>query len=177
MDFRNRRDRPGYDYWQSSVNATLANRQFCIDNKGTYRTYDDNVWGLTASDGPDGYRAYGASPDVPVHDGTVSPSAAASSIVFTPELSRAALHTMFQHFGDRIWGRYGFSDAFNVDRDWWDQDVIGIDLGISLLMIENYHSGLVWRIFQRNQHLQEALRSVGLTPSMARCAGIGCNLE
>ena len=69
---------------------------------------------------------------------------------------------MVQQYGDRIWGRYGFSDAFNVDRDWWDQDVIGIDLGISLLMIENYRSGLVWDTFQRNEYVEQALKAVGL---------------
>ncbi len=162
VNFRNRPDRLGYDYWQSSVNATLANRQFCIDNQEGFQTYDEDVWGLTASDGPEGYRAYGALPGAAVHDGTVSPAAPAGSIVFTPEWSLAALQTMYKRYGDRIWGRYGFSDAFNVDRDWWDQDVIGIDLGITLLMIENYRSTLVWRSFQRNEHVKAALDAVGL---------------
>jgi hypothetical protein len=163
VDFRGRRDRLGYDYFQSSVNATLANRQFCLDHRAQYRTYDENVWGLTASDGPDGYRAYGAPPGSAVHDGTVAPAAAAGSIVFTPVLSLAALRTMHGRYGEQIWGRYGFSDAFNVERAWWDSDVVGIDLGITLLMIENYRSGLVWQTLKRNRSIQEALEVVGFT--------------
>jgi hypothetical protein len=163
IDFRDRRDRLGYDYFQSSINATLANRQFCIDNSDQYQTYDQHVWGLTASDGPSGYQAYGAPPGNAIHDGTVAPAAPAGSIVFTPELSLAALQTIRGRYGDQTWGRYGFSDAFNVDRDWWDQDVIGINLGITLLMIENYRSGLVWQVFERNESIQQALEMVGLT--------------
>jgi hypothetical protein len=162
IDFSSRRDRLGYDYFQSSIAATLANRQFCIDHCRQCRTYGNNVWGLTACDGPDGYRAYGAPPGVAVHDGTVAPAAAAGSIVFTPELSLAALQTMYTKYGDRIWGRYGFSDAFNVERGWWGQDVIGIDLGITLLMIENYRSGLIWQRFEQNLSIRAALTAVGL---------------
>jgi hypothetical protein len=93
----------------------------------------------------------------------VAPAAPAGSIVFTAELSLAALQTVHARYGDRIWGRYGFSDAFNVDQDWWDQDVIGIDLGITLLMIENHRTGLVWQTFERNESIQQALEMVGLT--------------
>lgn len=166
VDFRGRRDRLGYDYFQSSVNATLANRQFALDNRDRFSTYDKHVWGLTASDGPDGqYHAYGASPGIAVHDGTVAPSAVAGSIVFTSELSIAALRTMYERYGDRLWGQYGFSNAFNLDQSWWDQDVIGIDLGITLLMIENYRSGLVWHTFMPHPAIQRAMNAVGFVES------------
>lgn len=161
IDFEGRRDGLGYDYFQSSINATLANRQFCLDNQELYQTYGEYIWGLSASDGPDGYQAYGAPPGYPVHDGTIAPAAAAGSIVFTPDLSLATLKTMREQYGDRIWGRYGFSDAFNVDRDWWDQDVIAIDVGITLLMIENYRSGFVWQTFEQNKSIQQALEATG----------------
>jgi hypothetical protein len=85
----------------------------------------------------------------------------AGSIVFTPDLSLTTLKTMREQYGDRIWGRYGFSDAFNVDRDWWDQDVIAIDAGITLLMIENYRSGFVWQTFEQNKSIQQALEVTG----------------
>ena len=85
----------------------------------------------------------------PIHDCTVAPAAPAGSIVFTPEKSILALRTMYEKYGDRIWGKYGFSDAFNTDRDWWGQDVIGIDLGITLLMIENYKQETVWKNFTK----------------------------
>jgi hypothetical protein len=162
IDLRGQRDALGYDYFERSVNATLSNRQFAVDNQERFATYDDHIWGLTACDGPDGeYHAYGAPPGVPVHDGTAAPSAAAGSIVFTPQLSIAALRAMYERHGDRVWGRYGFSNAFNLDKDWWDQDVIGIDLGITLLMIENYRSGFVWHTFGSHQAIQHAVSAVG----------------
>jgi len=96
VDFRGRRDRQGYDYWESSVAATKANRQFCIDNSGKYRTYRADVWGLSASDGQSGYRAYAAPPGRVVHDGTVTPWAAVASIVFTPDLSTSAAQHIYE---------------------------------------------------------------------------------
>ncbi|WP_420629504.1 glucoamylase family protein [Candidatus Leptofilum sp.] len=167
IDFRNMRDSLRYDYFESSVNATLANRQFAIDNIDACETYDENVWGLTASDGPDGYMAYGAPPGTIVHDCTIAPSASASSIVFTPELSIAALETMYELYEDEIWGRYGFSDAFNVDRAWWDTDIIGIDQGNTLLMIENYrNNGFVWQTFMSHPAVRLGLQKAGFTYSI-----------
>ena len=163
VDFRGKKDRLGYDYWVSSVNATKANRQFCIDNSSRYETYGENSWGLTASDGPEGYRAYGAPPAryIDEQDGTVAPSAPAASIVFTPELSLNALKYMYREHSGKIWGRYGFSNAFNLHRDWFGNDVIGIDLGATLLMIENHRSGLIWDHFMRLEPIQRAMSKAG----------------
>lgn len=161
VDFRDRRDRLNFDYFTSSVNATLANRQFAIDQKTNFQTYDDHIWGLTASDGPNGYTAYSASPGNIKHDGTVSPAAPAGSIVFTPDLSIVALRTMYARYGDRIWGRYGFSDAFNVDEEWYGQDVIGIDVGITLVMLQNHKDELVWRLFMQHPSIQNAMNKAG----------------
>jgi hypothetical protein len=86
-------------------------------------------------------------------------------MVFTPDLSTAALRAMYERYGDRLWGRYGFSNAFNVDRNWWDKDVIGIDLGITLLMIENHRSELVWRKLMPHPAIQRALAAAGFTRS------------
>jgi hypothetical protein len=165
VDFRDKRDSLGYDYWASSVNATKANRQFCIDNADKYRNYGENVWGLTACDGPDGYRAYGAPPAkyANLHDGTVAPYASAASIAFTPELSVSALKCMYGKYFGRLWGRYGFSDAFNIHRDWFGTDVIGIDQGATLLMIENYRSRLIWDHFMRLDPIQRGMDKAGFS--------------
>jgi hypothetical protein len=158
-DFHDRRDDLGYDYWISSVEATRINRQFCIDHLKTRSTYGPNIWGLNASDGPDGYKAYGV-PDP--EDGTVSPTGALASILFTPKLSIAAAREMYEKYGDRIWGRYGFADSFNVDRKWFDPDVIGIDLGMVLLAIENHRTGLIWKLMRSHPSTARGLAAAGL---------------
>lgn len=158
LDFRKWRDRHA-DYWESSVQATLANRQFCIDYSDRFKTYSHNSWGLTACDGPDGYRAYGAKEGW--HDGTVAPCAAAGSLPFAPKECIAALRYFREQFSNRLWGRYGFRDAFNLDRNWWATDTLGIDQGITLLMIENLRSGSVWRWMERNETLRRGLKKAG----------------
>ncbi len=152
FDLRGREDKFGVDWFQNSVNATLANRQFCIDNAGKSATFGPNSWGLTACDGPRGYSGgYGANPNTTKNDyvdGTIPPCGAAGSIVFTPEESIAAMQHYYTHYPN-LWGRYGFKDAYNLDEqpEWYAEDVIGIDKGITLLMIENYRTGFVWRQF------------------------------
>lgn len=155
VDFRRWRDRYA-DYWESSVNATLANRQFCIDHADKFKSYGSNSWGLTACDGPEGYRAYGAAEGQ--HDGTVSPHAPAGSLPFVPAECIAALKFFRSQFGERIWGRYGFRSAFNLDRNWWATDSIGIDQGMTLIMAENLRTGRVWRWTNRDQTLQRGLK-------------------
>jgi hypothetical protein len=162
IDFRGKRDALGYDYFESSVNATLANWQFTLDQQEQFPHYDRDTWGLTTADGPDGqYHGYGAPPGWAYHDGTVAPSAAAGSIVFTPRLSLDTLRVMRERHGDRLFGKYGFSEAFNLGQDWWDPDVIGIDTGITLLMIENYRSGLIWRTLMPHPAIQRAMDKAG----------------
>ncbi len=163
IDFRNQNDGLA-DYFRNSTEATLANRQFCIDQAGKYTTYGPDRWGLTASDGPFGYRAYGAPPGWAVHDGTIAPTACGSSIVFTPRESLACLRHLYENFRDSLWGEYGFSDSFNLDKDWFSKDVLAIDQGALLLMIENYRSGLIWNAMKRNVPLQEAMKSAGFRP-------------
>jgi hypothetical protein len=167
VDFKGRKDSLGYDYFQNSIQCTLANRQFTRDQKDRFKTYDDDVWGLTASDTPaGGYDAYGAPPSGWArHDGTVNPSAAAGSIIFTPELSIAALRTIYNRYGHRLWGRYGFGSAFNVDRRWWSREAVGIDTGITLLMIENYRSGLIQNAFMSHPAVRKALDVAGFVPN------------
>jgi hypothetical protein len=149
IDFRNRRESraPHIDWFQNSVNATLAQRDYCIQLAARFHGYSANVWGITASDSAHGYLAWGGPPPDPHVDGTVVPCAAGGSLMFLPEITAAALETMKRLYGDRIWGRYGFADAFNPNTGWVDSDVLGIDLGITLLSAENAASGRVWKWF------------------------------
>lgn len=163
IDFRDKND--GFaDYFKNSVNATLANRQFAIDQAPLFKSYGPNSWGITASDGPGGYKAYGAPPGWAEHDGTVAPTACGGSIVFTPKESIACMRHFYEKHYDKLWGQYSFSDAFNLDKNWFAQEVIGIDQGTLLLMIENYRTGMIWKTMEKNTYLQEAMKTVGFKP-------------
>ncbi len=164
VDFRRRRETQGdrIDYVENSVNATLAHRIFCINLAYKFPGYGPDVWGVTASDSAKGYLAWGGPPHDPNIDGTVVPSAAGGSLMFTPALSIKALRTMREKFGDRIYGRYGFVDAFNPNNGWVNPDVIGIDQGIMLVSAENARTGAVWRWFMKNSEIPLAMRRVGL---------------
>jgi hypothetical protein len=164
VDFRGWRETwyPFTDYFVNSIIATRAHRQFCIDLAREFPDYNENVWGISASDSAKGYLAWGGPPRDPAIDGTVVPYAAAGSLMFTPDISLPALRTMRAQFGATIYGRYGFTDAFNPTTGWIDPDVIGIDLGITLLSAENLRTGNVWRWFMRNAEISRALRRAGL---------------
>ncbi|NIK77130.1 hypothetical protein FHS15_002255 [Paenibacillus castaneae] len=170
FDFRGLNDREGVNWWENSVIASEASKQYAIDMAGTYKTYGPNAWGMTASDGPDGYNGlYGSPPtgfDDAAHvtDGTLAPAAALGSIVFTPKASLAVL----KHFDGKpeLWGKYGLTDAYNeaVTPAWVSPDVIGIDKGITLLMIENYRSGLIWDLYMKNDYVKAGAQAIGLSP-------------
>jgi len=164
IDYRNRRENRGdrIDYFQNSVAATLAHRAFCMNLAHEFPAYGPNLWGITASDSAKGYLAWGGPPRAPEIDGTIVPSAAGGSLMFTPELASLALQTMHEKYGRTIYGRYGFVDAFNPQTGWTDTDVIGINAGIILLSAENMRSGNVWRWFMRNREMGRALDRIGL---------------
>ena len=124
--------------------------------------YSGVIWGITASDSAKAYVAWGGPPRDPAIDGTVVPCAAAGSLMFTPDISLAALRAMKEQFGERLYGRYGFADAFNPNNGWVNSDVIGIDVGITLLSAENLRSASVWRWFMRNPEIPRAMELVGL---------------
>jgi len=163
-DLRGRReDRyPFTDYFENSAAATRAHRQFCIDLASEFPAYGPDVWGISASDSERGYVAWGGPPRDPAIDGTVVPYAAAGSLAFTPDISLAALRALKERYGAKVYGRYGFADAFNPNTGWVDTDVIGIDQGITLLAAENLRDGLVWRHFMKNREITRALDLVGL---------------
>jgi hypothetical protein len=164
IDYRGRRDRrpSNVDYFENSVTATRAHRQFCISLAKEFPGYSENIWGITASDSAKGYVAWGGPPRDPAIDGTVVPCAAAGSLMFTPDISLPALRAMKEKFGARIYGHYGFADAFNPNNGWVNPDVIGIDVGITLLSAENLRSRNVWRWVMRNPEIARAMALVGL---------------
>ena len=158
VDFRGRREAKGerIDYFGNSVKATLAHRQFCIDLAKEFPGYGPNMWGISASDSAKGYVAWGGPPRDRAIDGTVVPYVAAGSLMFIPRLANAALRTIHSRYS-RVYGKYGFADAFNPNNGWVNRDVIGIDLGITVLGAENARSGNVWRWFMRNIEIRRAL--------------------
>jgi hypothetical protein len=164
IDFRGRRESgaDGIDWFENSVTATRAHRAFCLGLSKEFPGYSDNVWGVTASDSQKGYVAWGGPPRHPAIDGSVVPAAAAGSLMFAPDITIPALREMHRRFGDGIYGRYGFADAFHPTSGWVNPDVIGIDLGITLLSAENLRSGNVWRWFMRNPEVTGALERAGL---------------
>lgn len=173
LDFRGLRDRSGVDWFENSVTAIQSQRQYAIDNCHAYQTFGPNSWGLSASDGPNGYNGrYGAPPsgyDNSAHfiDGTVPPSAAVGSIVFLRDEALSAI-THYRSI-PQLWGDYGFIDAYNLDKSpaWFDTDVIGIDKGIGLLMIANAEDELVWKIFMKLEVVQQGFTRLGFCPAVS----------
>ena len=158
IDFRDLHDGQ-LNYWKNSVSAALANRHFCIDHADQYKGYGEDGWGLTAGAGPDGYKGHGARPAASVfHDGTVNPYGMVAAIPLVPYVAIPSLHTLYETYGEKVYGTYGFKTGFNVDRDWWGRHHIGIEQGVSVLMIENYRTGMVWDYFMRHPSIQRWVR-------------------
>jgi hypothetical protein len=159
VDFRGRREtRPTTtDWFDNSVIATRAHKAFTLSLGSEFRGYGDNIWGITASDSQKGYVAWGGPPRDKQIDGSVVPAAAGGSLMFAPDITVPALRQMHRQFGARIYGRYGFADAFHPTSGWINPDVIGIDLGITLLSAENLRTGHVWKWFMRNPEIPKAL--------------------
>ncbi len=147
------------DYWEQAVNHTLINRQHCIVNPYSYVGYNEHCWGLTASDGNQGYSAHSPTND----RGVITPTAALSSIPFTPEKSMEAMRHFYYMLGDRLWGPYGFYDAFNVTAEWYASSNIAIDQGPIIVMIENYRTQLLWNLFMSAPEIQDGLTLLGFT--------------
>lgn len=181
----------GIDYFENSRRATLAQRAYAIANPGGWRDYGADVWGLIACDGPANgewkyngqmrrfhtYMARGAAADAVIDDGTIAPTAAGGSIPFAPKETIHALKAMRERYGERLYGEYGFRDAFNpsfrfkdvrpqrgtIDPElgWFDSDYLGLDQGPILLMAENYRSGFVWDLMKRSPYVRAGLERAG----------------
>lgn len=166
IDFRKFCFHDHIDWWENSVKATKANRKYCIDCNKKFKTFGENSWGLTACVGPKGYSGgFGAKPcftDIEKeNDGTISPCGAAGSIVFTPEESIKALKNYYDNY-PKLWCKYGFRDAYNLEgeKPWYSTECIGIDKGITLVMIENYFSGIIWKLFMNNKEIKKGMEAL-----------------
>jgi hypothetical protein len=200
-DFRDMQDtymkRKGLDYFENSRRATLAQREYAIKNPNGYKDYGPDIWGMTACDGPADvelvlnrrrrffrtYSARGQGSPYMFDDGTIAPTAAISSIVFTPELSIRAARAMLSKYGGDIYGRFGFHDSFNPTyvtnhpstegrqvpiAGWVSNDYLGIDQGPILSMIENYQHGTIWNLMKQSQIIKTGLLRAGFTQSGPR---------
>jgi hypothetical protein len=160
FDFRGRHDRHA-NYFENSVLAVRAHLRFCLNLRSRFPHYSEDLWGITASDSARGYLAWGGPPEQGPLDGSVVPCAAGGSVPFLPSESLWTLRMMRERFGERVWKRYGFVDAFNPATDWFNPDVIGIDVGITMLMAENARSGFVWDTFMKNAEARRAFSRAG----------------
>ncbi|MBC7399543.1 MAG: beta-glucosidase [Mucilaginibacter sp.] len=144
------------DYWQQSVNHTLINRQYCIENPLKNKGYGADCWGLTASDSWKGYAGHSPTEDL----GVITPTAALSAFPYTPQYSMQALRHFYEDLGPKIWGEYGFVDAFSEQHDWYAKSHLAIDQGPIIVMIENYRSGLLWKLFMSNPDVKAGLNKL-----------------
>jgi exo beta-1,2-glucooligosaccharide sophorohydrolase (non-reducing end) len=161
FDPRNRMD-SFTNYFENNKNITLVNRAYCIQNPKGFKGYGENCWGLSASDDPVVY--YLAHQPASANDnGTITPTAAISAMVYTPDYSIEALKYFYRNLGNKLWNEYGFYDAFNQQLNWYATSSLAIDEGPIIAMIENYRTGLIWKNFMQNQEIKTALDAIGFT--------------
>ncbi len=180
IDFRGIADsymkEKGIDYFENSRRATYVQRQYAIDNPHGWVGYDSLCWGITASDGPTaiynfdgreflGYAGRGTSgPDYNYFDdGTIAPYGPLSSLPFAPEIVLPTIKSINEKYGDRLWGKYGYYDSFNLTANWVNDDFIGIDQGPMLIMIENFRTGLVWNYVMKDPVIRKGLNKLGFS--------------
>ena len=178
IDFRGLADKymkgKGIDYFENSRRATYVQRKYASDNPKGWVGYDSLCWGVTASDGPggkynfdgkkfEGYAGRGTSgPDYNYFDdGTIAPYGPLSSLPFAPEIVLPTIKSIHEKYGAKLWGKYGFYDAFNPTANWVDSDFLGIDEGPMLIMIENFRTGLVWNYMMKDPIIQKGLSRLG----------------
>ncbi len=176
LDLRDKHDKYA-DYWQNAISAAKANKKYCLDNSDIFVTYREGFWGLSASLSPDGYRNFGARPGRNKDNGTIAPYAVGGSIPLVPEFAIADYESMYKRVSVAV-KKYGLTDAFNIDRKWASEYYISIDKGLTLLMIENYRTGLIWKYFMQNKYVKKGLDAAGFVPgklyeptALAACTG------
>jgi hypothetical protein len=160
FDFRGKRDKYA-DYFENSVKATKAHKQFCLSLRDKFPNYSEDLWGISASDWEHGYTAWGGPPPQGPIDGSIVPCATGGSLPFLFDDCIRVLRNIRGTYGERAWTKYSFVDAFNPLDGWYDQDVLGLDLGITMLMAENHRTGFVWEIFMKNPEAQTAMEKAG----------------
>jgi len=147
------------NYWTQDTAHARINYLYCVNNPHNYYGYSNLCWGLTASDIPNGYDASSPTNDL----GVIAPTASISSLPYTPTESMNALRFFYYKLGDKIWGQYGFIDAFNLTNIWFDSDCLAIDQGPEMVMIENYRSGLLWNLFMSCPEIKTGMTKLGFT--------------
>ena len=153
------KDSLGIDYFEQVKNHTLINRAYCIENPKKFKGYAENCWGLTAGDSYKGYVAHCPDTDL----GVIQPTAAISSMPYTPKESMQALRHFYYDLGDKIWSQYGFVDGFSIHHNWYAKSHLAIDQGPIIVMIENYRTGLIWKLFMNIPDIQNGLKKLGFT--------------
>ena len=146
------------NYFENNKDIVEINYRYCCENPGDFEGYGKKTWGLTASDGPWGYKAREAK--IEMDDGTIAPTGAIASFPYTPEKSMDALKHFYREYGSFLWGEYGFRDAFNLSEDWTAEIFMGLNQAPMLVMIENYRSGLIWDLFMKNENVKQALEEI-----------------
>jgi hypothetical protein len=145
------------NYWEQNVAHSKINYSYCVDNPRNRKGYGPEVWGLTASDIPNGYSA-----SSPLNDlGVIAPTGAISSMPYTPEESMRALKFYYYVLGDRLWGEFGFKDAFNLTNLWFAESYLAIDQGPQVCMIENFRSGFLWNLFMGAEEVKNGMKKLG----------------
>lgn len=150
-------DDNGIDYQLQTKNHTLINRAYCIENPKKFKGYSEKCWGLTAGDSYKGYIAHSPQNDYSV----IQPTAAISSMPFTPKESLEAMRYFYEEMGSKIWGEYGFHDGFSIEKNWTSNTYLAIDQGPIVVMIENHRSGLIWNLFMKIPEIQKGLKKLG----------------
>lgn len=153
------------DYFDNSVTATVAHKKFCTDLRDEFPHYAEDLWGLTASESPQGYVVWGGPPRQGPIDGSIVPCAVSGSLPFLTDNTLATLQNLRARFGRRVWNRLGFVDAFNPVTGWTARDFIAINTGITLLMAENTRSGMVWDLFMQNSAARRGMSLAGFKPT------------
>jgi hypothetical protein len=148
------------DYWELNRNHALIDYEYCVKNPKGFKGYGENCWGLTASYSMDGYHAH-----MPHNNdlGVITPTAALSCYPYTPKESEAALKHFYFDLGDKLWGKYGFYDAFSENANWFIPRYLGLDQLTVAPMIENHRTGLLWNLFMSCPEIQEGLKKLGFT--------------
>ncbi len=158
LDPRNLKDKYA-NYWDENRNQVLIDYNYCVENPKKFKGYGHDCWGLTASYSVKGYDAHQPSND----KGVISPTAALSSFPYTPEESMRAARYFYEKMGDKLWGKYGFYDAFSETENWCLPHYLAIDQGPIVVMIENYRSQLLWKLFMKDKDVQAGLTKLGFT--------------
>jgi len=165
FDFRGKRDAYA-NYFDNSTKATIAHKRFCLSLRDEFPDYSDHLWGISASDSASGYQAWGGPPRMGKLDGSIVPSAPGGSLPFLYKDCMQVLRTIRERY-PKAWGRYGLIDVFNPLTSWYNPDVLGLDLGITMLMAENQRTGFIWETFMKNKEAQAGMQKAGFKAQAA----------